>query len=88
MQTQDGQVLLLGKCPCKSSIGHVVQILQPFEVRNGDATCVQIQVRDDQNLLKAKVDFEVRSRSQCYLVLYENLVRCRGNRAVLSAVMT
>lgn len=44
-------VRLLVVLECKSAVRHVVEVLEPFKVRDGHTTSVDVQVRDDQNVL-------------------------------------
>lgn len=36
---------------CQSTVAHVVKILKPLEVGDGDTTSVDVQVRDDEDFL-------------------------------------
>ena len=46
--TQDCVILFFSELPCKSAKWDVIQVLQPFEVGNGNATSIQIQIWNDQ----------------------------------------
>ena len=52
--TENSQVLILSKLPGESAVRDVVQVLEPFEVGDGDTTSVQIQVGNNQNFLVEK----------------------------------
>lgn len=38
----------------QSSVAHMVKVLKPLEVRDGDTTSVDVQVRDDEDFLGLK----------------------------------
>ena len=49
--TENSQVLILSKLPGESAVRDVVQVLEPFEVGDGDTTSVEVEIGNDEALV-------------------------------------